>query len=282
VAFSPSGDAIAVAHGTSPYISVYPWSNGFGTKYANPGTLPNGTGYGVAFSPSGNAIAVAHLNSPYVSAYPWSSGFGTKYANPGTLPNGTGYGVAFSPTPTLPFGSPASVSLTGLSPSLATLLTAGTPGSISLSGLAPSLAQALAAGSPATVSLSGLAPRIAPFDVVVETRISSLTGSAEAGVVARLQDTSNFIAAYVDRGDSLVHLALFAAGVETTVATAAWAPSATAEVRMICQGERVRVWVDRVLRIDATVSQLITLDRAGLFARGSTATRFDDFYAQAL
>jgi hypothetical protein len=51
---------------------------------------------------------------------------------------------------------------------------------------------------------------------------------------------------------------------------------------MICQGERVRVWVDRVLRIDTTVSQLITLDRAGLFARGSTATRFDDFYAQAL
>jgi hypothetical protein len=35
---------IAVAHFTSPYISVYPWSSGFGTKYANPSTLPTGSG----------------------------------------------------------------------------------------------------------------------------------------------------------------------------------------------------------------------------------------------
>ena len=44
---------IAVAHGwTSPYITVWPWDSGFGTKYANPATLPPGTGYGVAFSPA--------------------------------------------------------------------------------------------------------------------------------------------------------------------------------------------------------------------------------------
>ena len=42
---------IAIAHTTTPYISVYPWSSGFGTKYANPATLPTGTGNGVAFSP---------------------------------------------------------------------------------------------------------------------------------------------------------------------------------------------------------------------------------------
>ena len=45
------GSDIAVAHDTSPYISVYPWSSGFGTKYANPATLPTGNGYGVAFNP---------------------------------------------------------------------------------------------------------------------------------------------------------------------------------------------------------------------------------------
>ena len=33
---------IAVAHSTSPYITAYPWSSGFGTKYANPATLPAG------------------------------------------------------------------------------------------------------------------------------------------------------------------------------------------------------------------------------------------------
>ena len=40
---------IAVAHDNSPFISTYPWSAGFGTKYANPATLPTGTGNGVAF-----------------------------------------------------------------------------------------------------------------------------------------------------------------------------------------------------------------------------------------
>ena len=88
---------IAVSHATSPYISVYPWSSGFGTKYSNPSTLPTGNGRGVAFSPDGADIAVAHDTSPYISVYPWSSGFGTKYSDPSTLPTGSGRGVAFSP-----------------------------------------------------------------------------------------------------------------------------------------------------------------------------------------
>ena len=88
---------IAVGHAVSPYISVYPFdpSVGFGAKYANPATLPTGTGNSIAFSPS--AIAVAHSSSPYISVYPWrSSGFGTKYSNPSTLPTGDGNAVAFS------------------------------------------------------------------------------------------------------------------------------------------------------------------------------------------
>ena len=51
VTFSPDGSLIAVSHGTSPYIGVYPWGSGFGTKYSDPSTLPAGTGRGVAFSP---------------------------------------------------------------------------------------------------------------------------------------------------------------------------------------------------------------------------------------
>jgi sugar lactone lactonase YvrE len=88
---------IAVAHVGSPRISAYPWSaSGFGTKYADPTTLPTGQGNGVAFSPDGAAIALANSSSPYISAYPWSaSGFGTKYADPTTLPPDAGKGVAF-------------------------------------------------------------------------------------------------------------------------------------------------------------------------------------------
>jgi hypothetical protein len=52
VAFSSDGATIVIAHSTTPFITVYPWSvSGFGTKYANPATLPTGTGNGVAFSP---------------------------------------------------------------------------------------------------------------------------------------------------------------------------------------------------------------------------------------
>jgi hypothetical protein len=89
--------AIAVAHANVPYISAYPWSNGFGSKYANPATLPPSTGYGTAFSPSGAHIAVVHWGAISISAYPWSNGFGTKYADPATLPPSIGCGVAFSP-----------------------------------------------------------------------------------------------------------------------------------------------------------------------------------------
>ena len=96
VAAPYSGD-IAVSHSLTPFISVYPWASGFGTKYANPSTLPPNTGYDVAFSPDGADIAVAHVSSPFISVYPWSSGFGAKYANPATLPAGDGQGVAFSP-----------------------------------------------------------------------------------------------------------------------------------------------------------------------------------------
>jgi hypothetical protein len=86
-----------VAHGTTPFVSAYPWSvSGFGTKFADPTTLPAGAGRGVAFSPLSDAIAVSHSTTPFVTAYPWStSGFGTKYTNPATLPTGQGYGVAF-------------------------------------------------------------------------------------------------------------------------------------------------------------------------------------------
>ncbi len=92
---APTPPAIAVAHSTTPFISTYPFSAGFGTKYANPATLPSATGRGVAFNSAGNTIAVAQDGSPYINAYPWSAGFGTKYADPATLPTNAANGVAF-------------------------------------------------------------------------------------------------------------------------------------------------------------------------------------------
>jgi hypothetical protein len=98
MAFTAADDAIAVSHTSSPFVTAYPWSNatGFGTKYADPVTLPTGQGNDVAFSATGDAIAIAHGTTPFVTAYPWSAGFGTKYANPATLPTGNGIGIDFN------------------------------------------------------------------------------------------------------------------------------------------------------------------------------------------
>lgn len=98
VAFSPSNNAIAVSGSVTPFIMAYPWSTaGFGTKFADPGTLPpNGTTY-VTFDSTGSAIAVSHNTNPEVAVYPWSSsGFGTKYTNPVATIPGTGTTVAFN------------------------------------------------------------------------------------------------------------------------------------------------------------------------------------------
>ena len=95
MAFNNTNSVIAVSSTGSPYIQAYPWSSGFGTKYANPATLPAGQGNEVAWSANGTVIAVAHNFTPYISAYSWSSGFGTKYANPATLPTGGARGLAF-------------------------------------------------------------------------------------------------------------------------------------------------------------------------------------------
>ena len=95
-----SATSIAITHAVTPFISAYPWnvSTGFGSKYANPSSLPPGTSYGVAFNPAANVIAVGHVNAPNITAYSWvGNGFGTKYAEPTTAPPGQGNGVAFSP-----------------------------------------------------------------------------------------------------------------------------------------------------------------------------------------
>ena len=60
-------------------VIAYPWSNGFGTKYADPASYAS-YGYGVSFTSAGDKIAVSSSSSPYVAAYPWSNGFGSRYS----------------------------------------------------------------------------------------------------------------------------------------------------------------------------------------------------------
>jgi hypothetical protein len=67
--FSPDGAYLAVAHATSPFITIYKRSGDTFTKLADPSILPPGTGYGTAFSTDGAYLAVAHATSPFITIY---------------------------------------------------------------------------------------------------------------------------------------------------------------------------------------------------------------------
>ena len=60
---------LAVAHGGSPYVTVYKRDGDTLTKIANPDVLPAGNGYGVSWSPDGQYLAVGHNNSPFITVY---------------------------------------------------------------------------------------------------------------------------------------------------------------------------------------------------------------------
>jgi hypothetical protein len=97
VSFNPPDDALAVAHQSGSFVSVYAFSAGFGTKFANPSPALPGNGLGTDFSPDGAGIVIGHSGGVNVSGYAWSvTGFGTKFANPGTAVPQPGSGVRFT------------------------------------------------------------------------------------------------------------------------------------------------------------------------------------------
>lgn len=56
----------------------------------------------------------------------------------------------------------------------------------------------------------------------------------------------------------------------------------SAELRVIVQGDRHRVWYNRRLLIDVEDSALNTVTDVGIYAKGSTNTRFEDPYFEGL
>jgi hypothetical protein len=54
ISFTPTNDAIVLAHQTTPFVAAYRWSaaSGFGTKYSNPTVLPTLQGNRVAVTVS--------------------------------------------------------------------------------------------------------------------------------------------------------------------------------------------------------------------------------------
>ena len=89
----------------SPWLFAYKFntSSGFGTRYANPATLPSGgtSTQGIAVSAAGTEVIQTTSTSPGQNAYRFTiaAGWGTKYAAPSTaLSNATG--ISLSPSET--------------------------------------------------------------------------------------------------------------------------------------------------------------------------------------
>lgn len=92
----PAPQYLAVAHATSPYITVYPWKtnvDGFGTKYADipSGGPNNSTGDPCWVGANNTDILFSKgglTGEPYMYAYSWTFyGFGTKYADAANDPD---------------------------------------------------------------------------------------------------------------------------------------------------------------------------------------------------
>ena len=92
-AFSPDGKYLAVAHFSTPRITVYDVEDNF-TKLPALSALP-GTGHGCSFSSDSKYLAVAHEGSPYITVYDAEDNFTELPAL--SAPPGRGYGCAFSP-----------------------------------------------------------------------------------------------------------------------------------------------------------------------------------------
>ena len=99
-AWDASGTYLAIAHLTSPYVTIYERTGSTLTKLANPATLPMGVGLGCAWSPNSEFLAVTHATSPYVTVYQRSGSTFTKLSDPATLPTGTGNGCSWDGTNT--------------------------------------------------------------------------------------------------------------------------------------------------------------------------------------
>lgn len=73
VAFSLDGTYMAVAHSTTPFISVYLLTSGKWVKQTDPATLPAGNGIGVCWNYEREMLFVAHNTSPNVTMYQTAS-----------------------------------------------------------------------------------------------------------------------------------------------------------------------------------------------------------------
>lgn len=118
---------------------------------------------------------------------------------------------------------------------------------------------------------------------VIEVDCAAIGAGDEVGVIFRHVDANNQYRLYLDKGSNELILEKNVAAAMTEITSPAFTVGTTHNLRVIMQGSRIRVWVDRILRIDTTDTGLTTGTKVGLFARNANGTTtFEDFYGQGL
>ncbi|MEE8346894.1 MAG: hypothetical protein V3S20_06075, partial [Dehalococcoidia bacterium] len=127
---------------------------------------------------------------------------------------------------------------------------------------------------------------LASADMVGEVDLSNLSGDTdeEAGLNFRggatvSSDTWRF---YVDDGSNQYVLEYEVAGSITGIATAAWTPADTAQLRFTAQGNRIRCYDAHKLVIDETNATMNSNTKFGLYSKDTTVVLFSDPYAEAI
>lgn len=120
-------------------------------------------------------------------------------------------------------------------------------------------------------------------DQVVEVQLSEIGAGDEVGVVFHYDSAANYSRAYLDKGSNEVIFEHVIGGVATELSSPAYTVGTSAELRVIVQDHRVRVWVDRRMYIDAEDGTGWLGSRVGLFARNASGTtKFTNFHARAI
>jgi WD40 repeat protein len=95
-AFSPNGEFLAVAHTTSPFVTIYQRMGTTFIKLANPIDLPASNGVSISWSPNGELLAIGHEVPPFITIYQRNGAIFTKFSNLPERPVSDGLGCAFS------------------------------------------------------------------------------------------------------------------------------------------------------------------------------------------
>jgi WD40 repeat protein len=95
VAFSADSKYLAVAHNTSPFITIYKRTGQFFEKIPNPTVIPTAACTSVTFSDDNLYLAIGYFSSPYIIIYKIENDQFIKVVDPSPIPPNTVASLSF-------------------------------------------------------------------------------------------------------------------------------------------------------------------------------------------